>query len=278
MCFAALPNLLSVGLLDFMKRRIDQLLVERGVAESRHKAQALLLAGQILVDEQKIEKPGQLVDLAAEIRVLRQLPFASRAGAKLQAALDHFGISVKGRVCADLGASTGGFTDCLLQNGASGVYAFDVGKGQLAWRLRSDSRVVVRDEFNVRNLRPGDLPDEVSVVTIDLSFISVTKILPALRESLASGHVFIKEECRPVSADIVVLVKPQFEVGKGEVGKGGIVRDPGKRSRALEGVKEFARQAGYQVLGSIPSPITGTQGNQEFLLYLQPAKGLLSSL
>ena len=261
-----------------MKRRIDQLLVERGFAESRHKAQALLLAGQILVAEQKIEKPGQLVEPDAEIRVLRRLPFASRAGAKLQAALDHFRIPVAGKACADLGASTGGFTDCLLQNGASIVYAFDVGKGQLDWRLRSDPRVVVRDGFNVRNLRPGDLPDEIVAVTIDLSFISVTKVLPALKESLVVGNAPANAECQPHSADVIVLVKPQFEVGKGEVGKGGIVRDPRRRLQALKGVEEFARRAGFQVIGSIPSPVAGAQGNQEFLLYLQLAKGLLSSL
>ncbi len=217
-----------------MKRRIDQLLVEKGLAESRHKAQALLLAGQILVDEQKIEKPGQLVDPDAEIRVLRQIPFASRAGAKLQAALEFFQISASGRVCADLGASTGGFTDCLLQNGASRVYAFDVGRGQLAWKLQSDPRIVVRDEFNVRNLRPADLPDEISFVCIDLSFISVTKILPALRDSLALKRASASEENKRLPIDVIVLVKPQFEVGKGEVGKGGIVRDPAKRPGRLK--------------------------------------------
>ena len=169
-----------------MKRRIDQLLVERGIAESRHKAQALLLAGRILVNEQKIEKPGQQVDAEAAIRVLHQVQFASRAGGKLQGALDHFQITVAGRVCADLGASTGGFTDCLLQNGASRIYAFDVGQGQLDWKLRSDPRIVVRDGFNVRNLRPADLPADISFVCIDLSFISVTKILLPLRDALLS--------------------------------------------------------------------------------------------
>jgi 23S rRNA (cytidine1920-2'-O)/16S rRNA (cytidine1409-2'-O)-methyltransferase len=257
-----------------MKKRIDLLLVERGVAESRHKAQALLLAGQILVGEQKVEKPGQLVDPNAEIRVLRQLPFVSRAGAKLQAALDHFQISVAGRVCADLGASTGGFTDCLIQNGASRVYAFDVGKGQLAWKLRSDHRVFVRDEFNVRNLGPKDL-SEVSFVSIDLSFISVSKILPALRESLLAGRIssdpgFPEEgERHELPVDVIVLVKPQFEVGKGEVGKGGIVRDQAKRIRALEVVEESARDAGFRDLGSIVSPVPGAEGNREFLLHLK---------
>ncbi len=277
-----------------MKRRIDQLLVERGIAESRHKAQALLLAGRILVNEQKIEKPGQQVDAEAEIRVLHQVQFASRAGGKLQGALDHFQIPVAGRVCADLGASTGGFTDCLLQHGASRIYAFDVGHGQMDWKLRSDPRIVVRDGFNVRNLSPADLPADISFVCIDLSFISVTKILLPLRDALVRSQESGVRSQNPesgirnpesddgqsdgtnaeISVDIVVLVKPQFEVGKGEVGKGGIVREPAKRLRALEAVSEFARQAGFVVAGSIPSPVAGAEGNQEFLLYLQLAKGL----
>ena len=202
-----------------MKRRIDQLLVERGYSESRHRAQALLMAGRILVEEQKVEKAGQMVEEDAEIRVLGQLPFASRAGAKLQAALDHFGISVAGCVCADLGASTGGFTDCLLQNGACKVFAFDVGKGQLHWKLQSDPRVIVRDEFNVRNLKPEDLPEDIAFVSMDLSFISVTKILPALRGSLVLKGTSPENSCRISEVNVVVLVKPQFEVSKGAVGK-----------------------------------------------------------
>jgi 23S rRNA (cytidine1920-2'-O)/16S rRNA (cytidine1409-2'-O)-methyltransferase len=259
-----------------MKKRIDQLLVERGFAETRHKAQALLLAGRILVNEQKIEKPGHQVDSDAGIRVLRQLQFASRAGGKLQAALDGFKIPVAGRVCADLGASTGGFTDCLLQNGARRVYAFDVGQGQLDWRLQEDPRVIVRDKFNVRNLTAADLPENVSFVCIDLSFISVTKVLIPLKESLLCRISSAQSDGVEIPIDIVVLVKPQFEVGKGEVGKGGIVRDEAKRVKALEAVESFSRQAGYQVAGSVPSPIAGAEGNQEFLLYLQLTKGLLS--
>jgi 23S rRNA (cytidine1920-2'-O)/16S rRNA (cytidine1409-2'-O)-methyltransferase len=242
--------------------------VERGLAESRQKAQALLLAGSILVGQQKVEKAGQLVDPESEIRVLHQLPFVSRAGAKLQSALDHFQISVAGRVCADLGASTGGFTDCLLQNGAREVYAFDVGKGQLAWKLRSDPRVVVRDGRNVRNLMAADLPENLSFVSMDLSFISVTKVLPSLKESFLLKN--------PDCLDVVVLVKPQFEAGKRDVGKGGIVRDPDKRAQALATVETFASQAGYRVIGTIPSPLPGMKGNQEFLLYLQVLKGLIS--
>ncbi len=259
-----------------MKRRIDLVLVERGFAESRHKAQALLLAGQVLVQEQKIEKPGQLIDPEAPIRILGQIPFVSRAGGKLQAALDYFHIPVDGKICADLGASTGGFTDCLLQYGAARVYAFDVGKGQLAWKLQSDSRVIVRDEFNVRNLSPADLPEAVQVVTMDLSFISVTKVLPALRSALISGRAGSNETCQEPPVDVIVLVKPQFEVGKGEVGKGGIVRDQSKRLQALDGIKAFASHEGFHVQGSIPSPVPGAEGNEEFLLHLRLAKGLLS--
>ncbi len=259
-----------------MKRRIDQLLVERGFSESRQKAQALLMAGQVLVDEQKVEKAGKLVDLDAQIRVLRQLPFASRAGAKLQAALDHFQISVAERACADLGASTGGFTDCVLQNGACRVHAFDVGKGQLHWKLQSDPRVIVRDEFNVRNLKPEDLPEDISFVSMDLSFISVTKILPALKNSLVLRAGAHKNENAICEVDVVVLVKPQFEAEKGAVGKGGLVRDPAQRMKTIETVEAFARKKGFQVVGSIPSPVAGAGGNQEFLLYLRIAKGLLS--
>jgi 23S rRNA (cytidine1920-2'-O)/16S rRNA (cytidine1409-2'-O)-methyltransferase len=257
-----------------MKRRVDLVLVERGFAESRHKAQALLLAGQVLVEEQKIEKPGQMIEPEATIRILRQLPFASRAGAKLQAALDQFAISVAGKVCADLGASTGGFTDCLLQNGAARVYAFDVGKGQLAWKLQSDPRVVVRDEYNVRNLRAADFPEDIRLVSMDLAFISVTKVLPALKGALLANASVQNPTCQEVTIDVIVLVKPQFEVGKGEVGKGGIVRDRAKRIQALEFVQAFASQEGYRAIESIPSPVPGAEGNEEFLLYLQLAKGL----
>ena len=252
------------------------MLVERGIAESRHKAQALLLAGRILVNEQKVEKPGQQVDADAEIRVLRQLQFASRAGAKLQAALEHFQIPINGRTCADLGASTGGFTDCLLQRGASSVYAFDVGQGQMDWKLQADPRVIVRDKFNVRNLSPADLSADISFVCIDLSFISVTKILIPLKESLLNRDASTAIGDIEFPTDIVVLVKPQFEVGKGEVGKGGIVRDEAKRIEALGAIESFSREAGYRVMGSIPSPITGAEGNQEFLLYLRLEKRLSS--
>ena len=251
------------------RQRIDQLLVTRGFAESRHKAQALLLAGQVLVNEQKVEKPGQMVASDAAIRILGEMPFVSRAGVKLHAALEHFRIVVSGRVCADLGASTGGFTDCLLQSGAALVHAYDVGEGQLAWKLSSDPRVVRHERCNVRYLTAEDLPEHVTLVTADLSFISLTIILPplarALRERMSSEP--LPAAGRP--ADIVVLVKPQFEVGKGEVGKGGIVRDPAKHQAALNAVEHCAAASGYEIRGSLLSPIAGARGNLEFLLHLQ---------
>ena len=248
-----------------MKRRIDQLLTERGLAESRHKAQALVLAGQVLADEQKVEKPGRMVAEDAAIRILGQLRYVSRAGVKLEAALDHFGISVEGLVCADLGASTGGFTDCLLQRGARAVYAFDVGKGQLAWKLQSDARVTVRDEFNVRNLTAADLPDDLAFVCMDLAFISITKILVPLKTAIEMRFAGIAGKI----VDMAALVKPQFEAGREEVGKGGIVRDPEVRQRTLDAVAAFSEANGYKVLGDMPSPLPGAEGNLEFLLHLR---------
>lgn len=256
-----------------MKKRVDLLLVESGYAETRQKAQALLLAGQVLVNEQKITKAGQMVRTDADIRIIRQLPFVSRAGTKLQGALEHFQISVADRVCMDLGASTGGFTDCLLQNGASLVYAFDVGKGQLAWKLQTDPRVVVRDSFNVRNLTAADCPASVSLVVGDLSFISLKKILEPLKRALSGMSP--AEHSREY-IDGIFLVKPQFEVGKGEVGKGGIVRDSDRRIQALDSVAECARGCGYLVEGSVESTLAGAAGNLEFLLYLRLPTGLSS--
>ncbi|MGD0309713.1 MAG: TlyA family RNA methyltransferase [Acidobacteriota bacterium] len=251
------------------RRRIDQLLVDRGLAESRHKAQALLLAGQVLVNEQRVEKSGRLVDPDAGIRILSEMPFVSRAGAKLQAALDFFGVAVAGRVCADLGASTGGFTDCLLQNGAADVHAYDVGTTQLVWKLRSDPRVVIHERCNVRYLEAQDLPDQLSLLTIDLSFISLTKVLLPLKDALQSKMAERNRGSEGACVDLIVLVKPQFEVGKGEVGKGGIVRDATKQRGAVIGIRKFAADAGFDVRGDFPSPVPGAKGNREFLLHLQ---------
>ena len=256
----------SLGFLEVpVRRRIDQLLIERGLAESRHKAQALLLAGHVLVDEQKVEKPGRMVAEDAVIRLLGQPRFVSRAGVKLEAALIHFDISVEGLICADLGASTGGFTDCLLQRGARAVYAFDVGKGQLAWKIQSDPRVIVRDEFNVRNLTSIDLPDDLAFVCMDLSFISLTKILVPLKAAIMTRF----SEIVGWSVDMVALVKPQFEAGREEVGKGGVVRDPEVRQKTLDDVAGFSEANGYEVQGGIPSPLPGAEGNLEFLLRLR---------
>jgi 23S rRNA (cytidine1920-2'-O)/16S rRNA (cytidine1409-2'-O)-methyltransferase len=232
----------------------------------------MVLAGQVLADKQKVDKPGRLVAEEAPIRILGTMPFVSRAGGKLAAALDHFEIPVSGRVCADLGASTGGFTDCLLQRGALKVHAYDVGSGQLAWKLQTDPRVVVHDRYNVRYLTAGDLPDGISLVTADLSFISLTLVLEPLRDALVPRMGFAPDGQR--RADLVFLVKPQFEVGKGEVGKGGIVRDPALRKRALDQVASVAGSTGYSVVGTMASPVPGAEGNEEFLLYARLFPGL----
>jgi 23S rRNA (cytidine1920-2'-O)/16S rRNA (cytidine1409-2'-O)-methyltransferase len=230
------------------------LLVERGLAESRERAQALILAGSVVVDGQRGDKPGRAVATDAGITITGKLPFASRGGLKLERALDQFGVEVAGMVCADIGSSTGGFTDCLLQRGAARVHAVDVGRGQLDWKLRNDPRVVVHEGINARYLTPEEIGEPADLVTCDVSFISVTLILPAVRALLKPG------------GRIVVLVKPQFEVGRGEVGKGGIVRDPALHVAACDRVRLAAEEAGFQT-SIIESPIAGAEGNREFLLY-----------
>lgn len=242
------------------KERIDKLLVERGLAESRHKAQALILAGHVQVDDKIIDKPGTLVLTHAQIKIKELPPYVSRGGLKLERALQAFGISVTSKIGLDLGASTGGFTDCLLQFGAARVYALDVGRGQLDWKLRSDPRVVCIEGINVRYLKPDLIPDPVDVVTVDLSFISLTLVLPALK-------VFLQKKARG-SAEVIALIKPQFEVGKGEVGRGGIVKDKEKHEKVIEKISRFAEHVGFQVKGLIESPIRGAEGNKEFLIYL----------
>ena len=240
------------------KERLDRLLVARGLAETRQQAQALILAGQVLVAGQRRDKAGATVDAAAELRLLAAAasPYVSRGGRKLAAALDAFSIDPRGRVCVDVGASTGGFTDCLLQRGARRVYALDTGRGQLHWRLRQDPRVVLREKCNVRYLRPEDIPEPVSLIAVDVSFISVTLLLPALVPLLAAR-----------GGDMIILIKPQFEAGKGQVGKGGILRDDGVRQAAIARVRAAVAAAGGAGIGEvIPSPILGAEGNQEFLL------------
>lgn len=236
------------------KLRLDQLLVDRGLAESRQKAQALILAGSVLVNKQKQEKPGHAVPATAEIEILGNLPFVSRGGFKLDAALTHFGIDVTGKVAIDIGASTGGFTDCLLQRGAARVYAVDVGVTQLDWRLRTDPRVVIKDHTNARHLTAADLPELCDIAVCDVSFISVTHIAPALPALLHP------------QGEMVILVKPQFEVGRADVGKGGIVRDPDLHRAACDKVRNAFEVLGYKT-ELMDSPITGAEGNKEFLLH-----------
>jgi 23S rRNA (cytidine1920-2'-O)/16S rRNA (cytidine1409-2'-O)-methyltransferase len=240
-----------------MKRpRLDRALVAKGLAESREKAQALIMAGEVLVKGQKASKPGQPVDPEWPIEVLSRPPYVSRGGIKLAAALEQFGINVRGRVCLDIGSSTGGFTDCLLQHGAARVHAVDVGAGQLDWRLRKDPRVTVHERINARELRFDDIGERVDLIVCDVSFISVTLILPAAVPLLRE----------PPGGEMVILVKPQFEAGKGEVGKGGIVRDAEVHRAACERVEAAARGFGFETR-VIESPILGAEGNQEFLLY-----------
>jgi len=236
------------------KTRLDRLLVERGLAESREKAQALIMAGEVLIDGRKAAKPGQGVAAESALEVLARPPYVSRGGFKLAAALRHWNIDVAGRVCMDIGASTGGFTDVLLQAGAARVHAVDVGAGQLDWKLRNDPRVVVHDRINARNLAAGEIGEPVDLATCDVSFISATLILPAAAPLL-----------RP-EGQMVILVKPQFEAGKGQVGKGGIVRRPEVRQAACQRVERAVAALGFRT-DVIESPIPGAEGNQEFLLY-----------
>lgn len=237
-----------------MKTRLDRLLVERGLAATREKAQALIMAGEVLVDGQKAAKPGQPAGGDCRIEVLAQAPFVSRGGLKLDAAIGRFGIRVADRICLDIGASTGGFTDCLLQHGAARVHAVDVGTGQLDWKIRNDVRVVVHEKLNARYLRPEDIGETVGLAVCDVSFISVTLIVPAAVELLQPD------------GEMVILVKPQFEVGKGQVGKGGIVREPELHQAACQRVEDVVRGMGFTT-EIMDSPILGAEGNREFLLH-----------
>jgi 23S rRNA (cytidine1920-2'-O)/16S rRNA (cytidine1409-2'-O)-methyltransferase len=237
------------------KLRLDVSMMSRSLASSLEKAQALIMAGEVRVAGQKALKPGQTVAEDALIEVAVPPPYVSRGGFKLAGALDHFAIDVRGRVCLDVGASTGGFTDCLLQRGATRVHAVDVGTNQLDWRIRSDARVVVHENVNARNLTFEDIGELAGLLVCDVSFISVTLILPAALAMLE----------QPMG-EMVILVKPQFEVGKGQVGKGGIVREPALHDQACHRVEESIRALGY-LTELMPSPILGAEGNREFLLY-----------
>jgi 23S rRNA (cytidine1920-2'-O)/16S rRNA (cytidine1409-2'-O)-methyltransferase len=243
------------------KKRLDVLLVERGLAESRQIAQALILAGQVLVGGQKRDKAGTLVPPDAIIEIVgSKLRYASRAGMKLEGALEDFHLRVADKLCLDVGSSTGGFTDCLLQHGARRVYAVDVSVNQLAWKLQQDPRVV-RVERNARDLRPEDLGESVDLVTIDVSFISVTKLLPAVVAAARPG------------AEFLILVKPQFELARKDIGRGGIVRDPRLHERAIEHVKAAA-QAVLRVEDVRPSRLPGAEGNLEFFLHARLLRSL----
>ena len=242
------------------KVRLDKLLVDRGLAVSRERAHALVLAGKVLVNGQKVEKAGASVDPSAEVRLLGEdLKFVSRGGVKLERALEHWHIDVNGRVCMDVGASTGGFTDCLLQHGASRVIAVDTGYGQIAHRLREDPRVRLLERTNARYLKAEDVGEAVDFVAVDVSFISATLVLPAVIRA-ARGEARSRLE-------LVVLVKPQFEAGREAVGKGGIVRDAQAQALAVEKVGRAAQELGAKRIDSIDSPILGAEGNREFLLH-----------
>jgi 23S rRNA (cytidine1920-2'-O)/16S rRNA (cytidine1409-2'-O)-methyltransferase len=243
------------------KMRVDLLLFERGLVPSRERARAMILAGRVLVREQKVEKPGTTVPVDAPIRLLGEdQPYVSRGGFKLEAALAHWKIAVEGRSCLDVGASTGGFSDCLLQHGAAHVTAVDTGFGQIAMKLRNDPRVLLMERTNARLLEPGvlaakDGSAELTLLVMDVSFISATLLL---------GPVFAAAR---ELVEAVVLVKPQFEAGREHVGKGGIVRDPEAHQLAVDKVADYVRSLGWEVVETIPSPITGMEGNREFLLY-----------
>jgi 23S rRNA (cytidine1920-2'-O)/16S rRNA (cytidine1409-2'-O)-methyltransferase len=241
------------------KERLDQLLVARGLADSRTQAQRLIMAGEVLVGDQIVDKPAMRFAVDEPLRVKERPPYASRGGFKLAAALDAFALDVSGRIAADVGASTGGFTDCLLQRGAARVYAIDVGYGQLAWKLQQDPRVVVMDRTNARHL--ASLPEAVDLATIDASFISLRLILPAVCGWLKPA---------PAQSRIVALIKPQFEAGRRQVGKGGVVRDPAVHRAVLTEVIAAAADLDLGLQGLIRSPITGPAGNVEFLAHWQP--------
>ena len=240
------------------KKRLDQLLVENHLVPSREKARQLIMAGAVYIKGSRVDKPGALI-LPSEIEIKgKSNPYVSRGGAKLEHALNVFGVSPQNKTVLDAGASTGGFTDCLLQKGAAKVYAVDVGYGQLAWKLQTNIRVVRIERVNVRYLKPEQIGEKVDLVVIDLSFISLTLILEHLLK-LLKPH-----------GDMIALIKPQFEVGKGEVGRGGIVKDGELHQKAVRKIEEFSAGLGLQSLGIVESPVLGQKGNKEFLIHLKP--------
>jgi 23S rRNA (cytidine1920-2'-O)/16S rRNA (cytidine1409-2'-O)-methyltransferase len=237
--------------------RVDVLLVEKGLCESREQAKRLILAGEVRIGDRVIDKPGQKLAEDSALEVREKPKFVGRGGIKLEGALEAFGINPTGWVCIDVGASTGGFTDCLLQHGAAKVHAVDVGTNQLVWKLRSDPRVVVKEQFNARHMVPEDLGEKVRLAVMDLSFISLTKVLPAVFSVLDD------------EGGVVCLIKPQFELDREDISKGGIVRDPALHERAVEKIRRFVvDECRREWRGLIASPITGTDGNQEFLAWI----------
>jgi len=243
------------------KERLDKLLIEKGMVQSRERARALIMAGRIAVEGRTVDKPGMRIEMEAQLELRGDdQPYVSRGGIKLEGALDAFRIDPKGFVVMDVGASTGGFADCVLQRGAKKVYAVDVGYGQLAWKLQTDSRVVSLERRNVRYLKREEVKEEMDLILIDTSFISIEKFLPNLLRFLREG------------GSIIGLIKPQFEVGRGEVGKGGVVRDGILHQKVIDRISEFSRGLGLSVLGVIESPILGPKGNREFFIYLKREK------
>jgi 23S rRNA (cytidine1920-2'-O)/16S rRNA (cytidine1409-2'-O)-methyltransferase len=253
-----------------MKTRLDMLLVRQGFAPSRERAQALILAGRVLVNEQKIEKPGTGVQDDAALRLLGDdLRYVSRGGLKLEAALAHWRIELGGRRCVDVGTSTGGFVDCMLQHGAAAVIAVDTGYGQIAQKLRSDARVELRERTNARHLKAGDLPAGISFLSMDVSFISATLVLPAVVAAVRGAVLGAEDtDAEGDALEAVVLVKPQFEAGREHVGKGGIVRDAAAQAAAVERVRQCVAELGGGEIEWIDSPILGAEGNREFLMHV----------
>jgi 23S rRNA (cytidine1920-2'-O)/16S rRNA (cytidine1409-2'-O)-methyltransferase len=238
--------------------RADALLVARGLCDSREQAKRLILAGEVRSGDRAIDKPSSKLPLDAPLDIKEKPRFVSRGGLKIEAALEAFQIDPGGWVCLDVGASTGGFTDCLLQRGALRIHAVDVGTNQLVWKLRNDPRVVVKEQFNARHMVPGDIGEKVRLAVMDLSFISLTKVLPAV-------FAVLEEE-----GSVVCLIKPQFELQRDDISKGGIVRDPALHDRAIEKIRHFVTEEhGHHWCGLIPSPITGMDGNQEFLAWIR---------
>ena len=242
------------------RERLDKLLIERGLVASREEGRGRILAGDVLVNDQPLTKAGTLVDELAAIRIKAKVaPYASRGGSKLETALQRFGVDPTGKTVLDVGASTGGFTDCLLAHGARQIFAVDVGYGQLDWRLRKDPRVVVFEKTNIRYLELKTLPAPADLATIDVSFISLKLVLPQVKTLLRPSH------------QIIALIKPQFEVGKGKVGKGGVVRSRAEHERVIADIKDAAEKLGYEVGGVIESPLLGPAGNKEFFIHLNAA-------